>query len=199
MTNPCARRSDIFTESVAAETILYDKANHRAHNLNRTVALVWESADGQRTIDDIAAILHRELGIPPDRGIVLLALQELAGAGLLEEPVSVEAGPELLSRRQVARKLALAGASLAMLPVVASVLAPTPAMASSLITPSTAQQDLNQVGIEALKDPAFFYGPEAQVAQTDFANATADFLTGKYSAEIQQLDGVIKALGLPPL
>ncbi len=199
MTNPCARRNDIFCENLDAETIVYDKAKDRAHSLNRTVMLVWESADGQRTVEDIAAILHRELGIPADRHVVLLALQELEKASLLQEPVPVEAGPELLSRRQVARKLALAGASVAMLPVIATVLAPTPAMAASMITQQQAGQDLTTVTGQAIANPNFLVGPEAQTAQADLGNAMLDFSTGNYNAEIQQLDGVIQALGLPPL
>ena len=76
-------------------------------------------------------VLHHELGIPADRGIVLLALEQLEGAGLLETPLEVEQGTERSSRREVARRLALAGASATLVPLVASVLAPTPAMADS--------------------------------------------------------------------
>ena len=65
MKTPCARRNDILLEKLVAETMVYDKTNHRAHVLNQTVALVWESADGRNSIDDIAQILHRELGSLP--------------------------------------------------------------------------------------------------------------------------------------
>lgn len=196
MKNPCARHNDICCENLDAETILYDKANDRAHSLNRTVMLVWESADGQRSVEEIAAILHSELGIPADRSVVLLALQELAGAGLLQDPEPGEAGPELLTRREVARKLALTGAGVAMLPVIATVLAPTPAMASSMISQPQAEKDLIDVGLEAAFDPNFGGNP---TARQDLTNAAQDFGTGNYNAEIQQLDGVIQALGLPPL
>lgn len=199
MTNPCARRNEVFSESLATETILYDKANHRAHSLNRTVALVWESADGSRTVEDIAAILHRELDIPADRNVVLLALQELSAAGLLEETATVKAAPELLSRRQVARKLAMAGASVALVPVVASVLAPTPAMASSTVNQQQAAQDLADVNLEALENLSWVAGPNAQAIQADLISANNDYIAGNYSTEVQQLDGVIQALGLPPL
>ena len=82
MTNPISRHDDIVTENLGAETVVYDKASHRAHSLNQTVALVWASADGQHSVDDIGEVLHRELGIPADRDVVLMALQELAQANI---------------------------------------------------------------------------------------------------------------------
>lgn len=196
MKNPRARRNNVVCEDLAAETILYDRANNRAHSLNRTVGLVWQAADGQRSVEEIAVILHRELGIPADPGVVLLALQDLEGAGLIEEPLPVEARPELLSRREVARKLALAGFSMAMLPVVASIVAPTPAMAASMITAQQAGQDLGTVGTEAYNNPNFLTDPNAI---TGLSNAQNAYVSGNYNTEIQDLDGVINALGLPPL
>lgn len=199
MTKPRARRDAVFAEKLAAETILYDKAAHRAHSLNQTVGLVWELADGQRSIAEVAAELHRELGVPADESVVLLALQELARCGLLEEPIPAESGPERLSRREVARRLALAGASAAMLPLVASVLAPTPAMASSGLTPQQATEDLNTVENEAQTDPAYYNGPNGPAAKNDLLAAQSAYNSKNYNAEVQDLDGVISALGLPPL
>lgn len=197
MTNPCARRDAIVSEKLAAETILYDKASHCAHSLNQTVALVWQSADGRTSIDEIAGILHRDLGIPADRDVVLLALQELTSAGLLQEPAPAETGSALLTRRQVARRLALAGASAAMVPLVASVLAPTPAMAQSTqVNKSQAGQDLFVVSLEAGLDPSF---ASNKTAQTDLNSATTAYNQGNYNTEVSDLDGVLKALGLPPL
>lgn len=136
MDNPRARRNDLFSEHLGDETVIYDKLNHKAHTLNKTVAMVWESAGGDKSVDELAGVLHHELGIPADCGVVLLALEQLEAAGLLETPVEVEQGTERSSRRKVARRLALAGASAALVPLVASVLAPTPAMADSPIIPT---------------------------------------------------------------
>ncbi|HEX4006741.1 MAG TPA: PqqD family protein [Acidobacteriaceae bacterium] len=197
MKNPCARRKDIVTETLAAETIVYDQANHRAHSLNRTVALVWASADGKKSVEEIAGILHRETGIPEDRNVVLLALEELSTAGLLETPATQGAGPALMTRRQLARRLAMAGATAAALPLVATVLAPTPAMASSSgLSKTQAGTDLNQVENEAQTDFWYYLDP---AAKADLLAAQNAYNSGNYAAEIADLDGVIKALGLPPL
>ena|SRR5581483_11827909 len=195
MKNPCARRDGVFAETVGSETILYDKLNHKAHSLNRTVALVWEKANGEKSVGDLARILHDELAMPADVDVVLLALQELSWAGLLQS-VETEVSVQMPSRREVARKLALGSVSAALVPLVASVLAPTPAMASSRITPQQAFVDLNTVTAEALPNPAYW---RSGTAQSDLGRAGLEFLQGQYPQEIQDLDGVIQILGLPPL
>jgi Coenzyme PQQ synthesis protein D (PqqD) len=135
MNNPKARREGLFSERLAEETVIYDKANHTAHTLNQTVATIWESADGDKSVNELARLLHSQLGIPADPGVVLLALEQLQAAGLLEPCQEVEKETERTSRREVARRLALAGVSAAMVPLVASVVAPTPAMAASMVIP----------------------------------------------------------------
>ncbi len=135
MNNPKARREGLFSERLAEETIVYDKVNHSAHTLNETVAMVWQSADGDKSVNELTQILHSKLGIPADRGVVLLALEQLEAAGLLEASADVAKETEHTSRREVARRLALAGVSAAMVPLVASVVAPTPAMAVSVGVP----------------------------------------------------------------
>jgi hypothetical protein len=213
MNNPLALRNNIFAEKLADETVLYDKTMHKAHSLNKTVAMVWESANGQKSVDEIASILHRDLGIPEERGVVLLALEELQSAGLLEFQAGLVENVERLSRRQVARRLALAGVSAALVPVVASVLAPTPARASSTapITLKQYQTDLQTVNTDIVKH-AVAYG-KSKTAQTDYSagltagtQGTVDMLLGnqtgaqtQFSVALSDFDGVLAALGLPPL
>lgn len=195
MTNPISRHDDIVTESLGAETIVYDKASHRAHSLNQTVALVWASADGERSVDEIAEVLHRELGIPADRDVVLMALQDLANANLLEKPA--ETASNLMTRRQLARKLAMVGASAAVVPLVATVLAPTPAMASSVLGQQQGQQCIQEIVGDLEKYYQKF--EDSPTAQQDLQNAIQAYEKGNYNAEVQDLDGMLQALGLPPL
>jgi hypothetical protein len=196
MTNPIARQKDIVSEEVAAETIVYDQASHRAHSLNQAVALVRASADGSRSVDEIAGILHRELGIPEDREVVLVALQELAEAGLLQEAEQVQSATVLMTRRQVARRLAMAGASAAMVPLIATVLAPTPAMASSC-TQQQGKQDFENIAADI--EEYYQKYENSPAAQQDLKEALQAYETGNYNAEVKDLDGMLAALGLPPL
>jgi hypothetical protein len=135
MSNPKVRRDGVYSEGLAGETIVYDKVNHRAHTLNPTAAAVWEAADGSKSIDELARVLELALGIPAERSVVLLALSELQDAGLLESAAEMEPVDADTSRREMARRFALIGVSAALVPLVASVIAPTPAMAQSVITP----------------------------------------------------------------
>lgn len=195
MTNPISRHDDVVTESLGAETIVYDKVSHRAHSLNQTVALVWTSANGERSVDQVADVLHRELGIPADRDVVLMALQELAEANLLQKPE--ETATNLMTRRQLARKLAMVGASAAVVPLVATVLAPTPAMASSVFGQPQGQQCFQEVVADIEKYYQEF--EDSPTAQQDLKNAIQAYEQGNYNAEVADLDGMLKALGLPPL
>jgi len=112
----------------------------------------------------------------------------------LQEPVQAETGPERLTRRQVAQKLTLAGASLALVPLVTSVLAPTPAMAQSSVTQAQAEQDLIKVIEEAGSNLS-----SNTTAQNELANAAAAYSKGDYNSELADLEGVLDTLGLPPL
>lgn len=212
--NPTARRENVYIEKLGEETILYDKDNHQAHCLNATVAAVWEHADGLRTVDDLARILKDKLGIPQDCRAVLLSIEQLENSGLMETPQGARGTTDVPSRRQMARELAMAGLSASLLPLVASVLAPTPAMAASASGPTTIssyQHDVSTVVNDIGTHPtAFLNSPTAQadfnaginagnqgviaaghgnnaLAQSDFQSAISDF------------DGTLKAIGLGPL
>ncbi len=72
---------------------------------------------------ELAQLVSAEMGIEPNDSVVEYALDKLASADLLED--------NHVSRRNVVRRITLAGAAALALPVVLSVLAPTEAMAAS--------------------------------------------------------------------
>ena len=208
--NPLARKSEIYVEHLPNEVVLYNKTNHQAHCLNMTVFAVWENADGTKTVDEIADIIEQRFKISSSRELVLLALTELEKADLLENTATVTAEALTPSRRDVARKLALAGVSASLLPFVASIMAPTPAMARSYTAQNYASelvavtQDIAKNPIAVLKNKGTVQNDLAAgtsdgnagivalakgnvgAAQTDFQNAESEF------------DDLLKALGLPP-
>ena len=67
---PLKRRGDLIVRQVSDETLVYDERNDRAHCLNRAAALVWEHCDGRTTIEEIAGVLNREMGISSDADVV---------------------------------------------------------------------------------------------------------------------------------
>jgi hypothetical protein len=132
---PLTRRSGLLIRELADELLVYDQDRHSAHCLNRTAALVFRHADGTRT----AAELARLPGANEE--VVRLALEQLTASGLLEaaaSPASPETFKAGMSRRDVARRVGLAAATL--LPAVASIVAPTPAEALATCVASCAGQ-----------------------------------------------------------
>ena len=116
---PIVRKHNIHVEKLPEEVALYDKGNHSVHCLNNTVATVWENADGTRTIEELAQIVNEKFGIAEGRDVVLVALDQLEQANLLEAP-SEQDVEELPSRRSIGRKLVLTGLSAAVLPALAT-------------------------------------------------------------------------------
>lgn len=210
--NVVSRRDNIHIQPLPNEVVLYDKGTHQAHCLNPTVFKVWESADGTRSVDQLAQVLDQGLDIGCRQEVVLLALDELRKANLLQDG-SVATQMPLPSRREVARKLSAAGLSLSVLPLVASLVAPTPAMArSGNYSAATYQQEYAQATSETSRDltallrnkngsysdltSAISDGQSGIIAavngkqtlaQTDFMNAETEF------------NDMLNALGLPPL
>jgi hypothetical protein len=101
--------------------VVYEEESDTGHLLNPTVAAVFELADGTRSEDEIARLLTQRMGLPVDREVVVLALQELDRAGLLEVVGSAASEPRV-SRRALLARLALGAGAGVLLPVVHSVL-----------------------------------------------------------------------------
>jgi coenzyme PQQ synthesis protein D (PqqD) len=141
---PKSRRSGVLVDHVRDETIVYDEERQQAHSLNRTAGFVWTHSDGTRSVSDLAALLANELGIEVSESLVEYTLEELSRVHLLENQ---DASEEVsVGRRDVLRRLATAGAAAVALPVVLSVLAPTPAMAASGSTQNSQGQNNNNQG-----------------------------------------------------
>lgn len=126
---PLSRQSDIVVRDLADELLIYDLRINKAYCLNQTSALVFQFSDGAKTASEIGELISRKLGISVGEEFVWLALQDLEKENLLErreESTDYLAG---LSRREIVKRVGLA--SMAALPVIASVVAPSAASAQS--------------------------------------------------------------------
>jgi hypothetical protein len=129
---PKARAKGLVAERVDDELVIYDSERHKGHCLNETAALVFTHCDGQRTVAELAELLSEESGQPVDEDVVRAGLIRLSDAHLLDESVSAAREGRDWSRRQVLRKIGVAGAAAGLgLPVVKSIVLPTPAQAQS--------------------------------------------------------------------
>ena len=120
---PRARSEGLIQERLDDELLVYDLERHQAHCLNRTAALVWEHCDGRSTAQEIARRIEPRLGAA-DENLVKLALEQLAGKRLLQEPAAGPRAKPGLSRRELMYRLGLTAA--AAVPLITTILAPEP-------------------------------------------------------------------------
>ena len=121
-------RVDCLSREFGNEVLVYDLQRDVGHCLNSTAAAAWKLCDGNSSPPQIARTLSRQLSTRVDEAVVLLALDQLAAAHLLVEP---EVPVERLSRRVALRRISIAAA--VALPLVTSIVAPTPAQAASCV------------------------------------------------------------------
>jgi hypothetical protein len=123
--NPLARKEGLVIQEMPDEVLVYDTNTNKAHCLNKTAAFVWKSCDGSHSINDIAGLMEKEFGANVPDDLVWLAIDQLGKDELLEASVPVVSG---ISRREVIRRIGIA--SVIALPVVASLVAPSSALAA---------------------------------------------------------------------
>jgi hypothetical protein len=127
---PAARKAELVIQEVDSETLIYDLESHKAHCLNHTSALVWKYCDGKRTAEQVARKVEAELGTKVSPEVVWLAVDQLEKRRLLEAPLKTTFGAAAMSRRELARKLGIATALVA-LPLITSINAPAAIQAVS--------------------------------------------------------------------
>lgn len=121
-------RKDCLSRELYDEVVIYDPQRHEGHCLNSTAAAVWKLCDGSNSASQIAGIVSRQLSARVDESVVQLALEYLADAHLLVEPKTSVGS---LSRRVAMRRVGMAAAF--ALPLITSIVAPTPAHAATCL------------------------------------------------------------------
>ncbi|MBC7912340.1 MAG: PqqD family peptide modification chaperone [Pyrinomonadaceae bacterium] len=125
---PRRRENGIVAQEISDEVLVYDLDTHKAHCLNPTAALVWRKCDGKTSVRNIALLVGQELNASVNDEVVWLAIDQLERRHLIEKRPA-QLPPPGLSRREVMRRLGLATA--VALPLVTSLMAPTPAQAAT--------------------------------------------------------------------
>jgi len=131
---PRAREESLIVKTLSDEVLVYDLNADKAHCLNRTAAFVWNNCDGRKSVSEITRLLREELQAPVDENVVWLALDQLEKFQLLQERAAKPANVNGMSRRQLVRSLGLVAISL---PLITSIVAPTPAQAATLLPPGS--------------------------------------------------------------
>ena len=120
MAPPLARTEDLVVEDFGNEVLIYDQRSDQAHCLSREAAMVWRVCDGKTSRTELASALDL------DPATLTAALDQLEASGLLE--IAPASG---LTRREATIRMAKVGGVAAAAPMVYSILAPTPALATS--------------------------------------------------------------------
>jgi hypothetical protein len=120
---PTARKTGLVVQEVPDEVLVYDLDTNKAHCLNKTAAVVWQSCNGKNSISDIASIV----GSGASDEVVWLAIDQLNENNLLEVEMKADFAGQ--SRRDVLKKIGLA--AVVAMPIVASLVAPKSALASA--------------------------------------------------------------------
>ena len=127
---PLARQADLVVEHFGDEVLVYDLEFDRAYCLNATAAEIWKHCDGHNTFGQLAKLLKPELSSPAAEEITRLTLQQLSQKKLLaDEPAMTRSA--LVSRRALVRGL---GVTAAALPLITSIVSPTPAEAATCLS-----------------------------------------------------------------
>jgi hypothetical protein len=124
--NPVARHHGLLVRTVGEEIVVYDLTTHRAHCLGPAAAAVFRMADGSRSESILAAEIAEATGGAVGADLAARAVDELGEAGLLDPASRAAPGA---SRREMLRRAGLGMA--AALPLVSSLVAPTPAEAAA--------------------------------------------------------------------
>ena len=122
---PIARKQGLVIQELPDEVLVYDLDRDRAHCLNATAAFVWQRCDGRNTTAQIAQTLSQQFNCPVDEKIVWLALDQLGKNHLLDRQPAPPPALMGMNRRAMVRAFGLA--VFVAVPVVTSIVAPTPA------------------------------------------------------------------------
>lgn len=119
---PEARTSDLVTQQLPDELLVYDLNRHKAHCLNSTAAFIWKHCDGQTSVPEMAEKLQHETGAAVDEKVVWLGLKQLADRHLLQGRLAPPSRFTAISRREAIQRIGLASAL--AIPVIMSITAP---------------------------------------------------------------------------
>ena len=130
-TKPRARKDGLIVHQLPDEVLVYDLERDRAHCLNETAAFVWQRCDGRKSTREIAQALGKKMNAQVDEKIVWLAIDQLDRNHLLAVSPARPSAIANMNRREVIRALGITAA--VAIPVVASIVAPTPAQAATCL------------------------------------------------------------------
>ncbi len=125
-TNPISRSNGLVIHEMPGEVLVYDLDSNKAHCLNESAACVWKYCDGSNSIAEIARQFESNGKGKVTEDFVWLAIGQLNENKLLQTRITPRFQGQ--TRRQVLKNIGLA--TMVALPFIASIIAPSNALAS---------------------------------------------------------------------
>src|SRR6266540_1606510 len=130
-------RPGLLRHELDGQVLIYDAREDRVHLLDTTTGHVFELLEhGDRSAEGIVSELATRMNTVESESLLQLSLDELRKADLLEDAPAVPALSDI-SRRDLLRKVGLAGAAALLVPAIATLTA-TPAYAQASCLPAGA-------------------------------------------------------------
>jgi hypothetical protein len=112
-------RSGLLKHNVDDQELIYDPRADRVHLLDPTTACVLTLLqEGGWTPEGVVIEMSARLGIPANASLLPLAIEELRAADLLEPSADAIVPLVDVSRRELLKKLGLAGAAALLIPSI---------------------------------------------------------------------------------
>ncbi len=115
---PVARRDRLIVKELEGEILTYDLDTDKANSLNPTASIVWKNCDGEKTVAQVSRILGAHLKAPVSPDVVWLALDQLGESRLLLQPAARPSDLKRMSRRELAKRIGIAGLALPLITVM---------------------------------------------------------------------------------
>lgn len=136
--NPLPRvRPGLLRHELDGQVLIYDAREDRVHLLDTTTGHVFELLEqGGRSRAGIVSELATRMNILEGEGLLELSLEELRKADLLDGNMAPVAPLSEMSRRELLRKVGMAGAAALLIPAIATLTA-SPAYAQASCSAAT--------------------------------------------------------------
>jgi PqqD family protein of HPr-rel-A system len=126
-------RPGLLRHHLDDQVLVYDPGDDKVHLLDPTTACVLDLLEegkwsAERIMDEVA----RRVNVAPSEALLALSLDELRKADLLDKSATSPAPVTDVRRREMLRKVGLAGAAALLIPAITTITA-TPAYAVSLL------------------------------------------------------------------
>ena len=126
-------RPGLLRHRLDDQVLVYDPGDDKVHLLDPTTACVLDLLEeGKWSADRIMEEVARRVNVTPSEALLSLSLDELRKADLLDGRTAPLAPVTDVRRREMLRKLGLAGAAALLIPAITTITA-TPAYAVSCL------------------------------------------------------------------